>query len=64
MVRLKTRYLIVEAFTGSKTIALGKDEINLMVKESLDRNHGDFGVGISQYAFQGKICTLALIVAV
>lgn len=54
MVRLKTRYAIVEVVTTRK-VALKKDDISTIIKESIARSYGDFGIGMLQYAFQGVL---------
>ena len=60
MVRLKTRYAILEVSAGHGSKAqrkgpLQKDDYAMMIKDSIAKNYGDFGVGIAQYAFQGKL---------
>ncbi|KAJ0402710.1 hypothetical protein P43SY_007852 [Pythium insidiosum] len=55
MVRLKTRYLIVEANApqhSRKAAPLQRDSIASLIKESIARSYGDYGVGMLQYAFQ------------
>ncbi|KAG3106105.1 hypothetical protein PI124_g13193 [Phytophthora idaei] len=51
MVRLKTRYLVVEA-TGARKLAVKKEDITALIRESITKSYGDFGSGLSQYAFQ------------
>ncbi|EEY68603.1 uncharacterized protein PITG_17724 [Phytophthora infestans T30-4] len=51
MVRLKTRYLVVEA-TGARKPAVKKEDITALIRESVTKSYGDFGSGLSQYAFQ------------
>ncbi|KAF4322616.1 hypothetical protein BBO99_00003761 [Phytophthora kernoviae] len=51
MVRLKTRYLIVEA-TGARKLAVKKEDIYALIRESITKSYGDFGAGLSQFAFQ------------
>lgn len=51
MVRLKTRYLLVE-ITGARMLAIKKEDITSSIRESLTKSYGDFGSGLSQYAFQ------------
>ncbi|KAE9038528.1 hypothetical protein PR003_g6289 [Phytophthora rubi] len=51
MVRLKTRYLVVEA-TGARKLAVKKEDIAALIRESITKSYGDFGSGLAQYAFQ------------
>lgn len=57
MVRLKTRYLVVEVTVTTastrKPLALQRDDVAGLIRESIARNYGDYGVGLLQYAFQG-----------
>ncbi|KAK1943583.1 Ribonuclease P/MRP protein subunit POP5 [Phytophthora citrophthora] len=53
MVRLKTRYLVVEA-TGTRKLTIKKEDIAALIRESITKSYGDFGSGLSQYAFQGE----------
>ncbi|TMW69368.1 hypothetical protein Poli38472_001524 [Pythium oligandrum] len=54
MVRLKTRYLIVEvnAPPQARKLSLQKEDVTSIIKESIARSYGDYGVGLLQYAFQ------------
>lgn len=58
MVRLKTRYLVVEVMTaggrGGGGKPMQKEDIGSLIRESIARNYGDYGVGMLQYAFQGE----------
>ncbi|TYZ67556.1 hypothetical protein PybrP1_012454 [[Pythium] brassicae (nom. inval.)] len=55
MVRLKTRYLVVEVTPASasarKPLTLQRDDVAGLIRESIARNYGDYGVGLLQYAF-------------
>ncbi|KAL3658294.1 hypothetical protein V7S43_016683 [Phytophthora oleae] len=51
MVRLKTRYLVVEA-TGARKLTVRREDITALIRESITKSYGDFGSGLSQYAFQ------------
>lgn len=55
MVRLKTRYLVVEVAgaANARKLTLQKDDVAGLIRESIARNYGDYGVGLLQYAFQG-----------
>lgn len=55
MVRLKTRYLLVEVApaANARKLAVQKEDVASLIKESIARNYGDYGVGLLQYAFQG-----------
>ncbi|GLE04067.1 hypothetical protein PINS_up012978 [Pythium insidiosum] len=60
MVRLKTRYLIVEANAppqSRKGAALQRDSVTSLIKDSIARSYGDYGVGMLQYAFQVIYCS-------
>ena len=52
MVRLKTQYLVVEA-TGARKLTVKKEDIVLVIRESITKSYGDYGSGLAQYAFQG-----------
>lgn len=57
MVRLKTRYLIVDVMVASgrgSSKPMQKEDIGSLIRESIARNYGDYGVGMLQYAFQGE----------
>lgn len=54
MVRLKTRYLVVEVAAARPKLAAQRDDIHGVIRESIARSHGDYGVGMLQYAFQGE----------
>ncbi|CAH0492010.1 unnamed protein product [Peronospora farinosa] len=51
MVRLKTRYLVVEV-TGARKLTVKKDDIVVLIRESIIKSYGDYGSGLAQYAFQ------------
>ncbi|CAI5740676.1 unnamed protein product [Peronospora destructor] len=51
MVRLKTRYLVVEA-TGARKLIVQKEDLVLLIRESIIKSYGDYGLGLAQYAFQ------------
>ncbi|KAL7688237.1 putative ribonuclease P/MRP protein subunit [Plasmopara halstedii] len=51
MVRLKTRYLLVE-ITAARKLAIKKEDITSSIRESIAKSYGDFGSGLSQYTFQ------------
>lgn len=61
MVRLKTRYLLVEA-TGARKLAVKKEDIVVLIRESIAKSYGDFGSGLAQYAFQGAVELSSLLV--
>ncbi|GAB9465575.1 hypothetical protein Gpo141_00002980 [Globisporangium polare] len=54
MVRLKTRYLVVELVpaASARKLAVQKEDVAGLIKDSIARNYGDYGVGLLQYAFQ------------
>lgn len=54
MVRLKTRYIVVEVAAARK-LAAQRDDIHNAIRESIAHSHGDYGVGMLQYAFQGAV---------
>uniref|UniRef100_H3GH19 Ribonuclease P/MRP protein subunit POP5 n=1 Tax=Phytophthora ramorum TaxID=164328 RepID=H3GH19_PHYRM len=49
MVRLKTRYLVVEA-SGGRKLAVKKEDIAALIRESITKSYGDFGAGLAQLA--------------
>ncbi|CAH0513490.1 unnamed protein product [Peronospora belbahrii] len=51
MVRLKTRYLVVE-ITGARKLTIKKEDIVILLRESITKSYGDYGLGLAQYAFQ------------
>lgn len=51
MVRLKTRYLVVEVI-GAPKLAIKKEDVTALIRDSIIRFYGDFASGLSQYAFQ------------
>uniref|UniRef100_M4B8D8 Uncharacterized protein n=1 Tax=Hyaloperonospora arabidopsidis (strain Emoy2) TaxID=559515 RepID=M4B8D8_HYAAE len=53
MVRLKTRYLVIEAMTSARKLIVKKEDIVTLIRESITKSYGDFGSGLAQYAFQG-----------
>ncbi|UIZ25998.1 hypothetical protein KXD40_006186 [Peronospora effusa] len=53
MVRLKTRYLVVEV-TGARKLTIKKEDIVVLIRESIIKSYGDYGSGLAQYAFQGS----------
>lgn len=57
MVRLKTRYLVVELVpaASARKLAVQKEDVAGLIKDSIARNYGDYGVGLLQYAFQGEL---------
>jgi RNase P/RNase MRP subunit POP5 len=54
MVRLKTRYLIAEV-SAPRKLSLQREDIAGLIRESIARSYGDYGVGMLQYAFQGTV---------
>lgn len=61
MVRLKTRYVLVEVVVppaSARKLALQKEDVANLIRDSIARNYGDYGVGLLQYAFQGTTVPL------
>jgi hypothetical protein len=59
MVRLKTRYVLMEVVSpaaSARKLVMQKDDVAGLIRESIARNYGDYGVGLLQYAFQGAAC--------
>uniref|UniRef100_A0AAV1TSE5 Ribonuclease P/MRP protein subunit POP5 n=1 Tax=Peronospora matthiolae TaxID=2874970 RepID=A0AAV1TSE5_9STRA len=52
MVRLKTRYLVMEATTSARKLAVKQDDLATLIRASITKSYGDFGAGLAQYAFQ------------
>ncbi|CAI5724348.1 unnamed protein product [Hyaloperonospora brassicae] len=52
MVRLKTRYVVLEATTGGRKSVGTKEDIVRLVRASIAASYGDVGSGVAQYAFQ------------
>ncbi|DBA02042.1 TPA: hypothetical protein N0F65_000289 [Lagenidium giganteum] len=54
MVRLKTRYLIVELDgPGKQKLSVKtKEDVTLIIRESVAKYYGDYGVGRTQYTYQ------------
>lgn len=51
MVRLKTRYLVVEV-SGARKLDVKKEDVYYLIRESIGKSYGDLGSGLSQFAFQ------------
>jgi RNase P/RNase MRP subunit POP5 len=54
MVRLKTRYLVVEVAAARPKLSAAREDLQGVIRESIARSHGDYGVGRLQHAFQGE----------